>query len=206
MAIFDNVDTAAELSQAITTSANNGEADTINITGDITLAGLLPLIEEDDQLTIDGNNNTINGSNQYRLFFVRSGTVNFNNLTFSNGRARGGDGGGGAAGMGGALFVFNGTVTVTDSTFQNNSAMGGNGGTGRVGGNANFTSFPRNNGMNGGPGENGGNGASASRLPTRLGPVTRRPWLLASTMLPSLLPTSTSAAAASMKTLHWVAL
>ncbi len=46
MATFD-VDTPAELSNAITTSASNGQADTINITGDITLTGLLPLIEED---------------------------------------------------------------------------------------------------------------------------------------------------------------
>ncbi len=56
MAQFD-VNTPAQLSQAITTSSNNGQADTINITGDITLTGLLPLIEEDVQLTIHGNNN-----------------------------------------------------------------------------------------------------------------------------------------------------
>ncbi len=132
MATF-NVNTERGLSQAITDSKNNGEADSINITGDITLTGLLPLIEEDIQLTISGGDNTINGNDQHRLFFVRSGVVNFDRLTFSNGRARGGDGGGGAAGMGGALFVYKGTVTVTDSTFQNNSAIGGNGSMGEYG-------------------------------------------------------------------------
>ncbi len=50
-----NVNTPAQLSQAITTSANNGEADTINITGDITLTGLLPLIEEDVELRINSS-------------------------------------------------------------------------------------------------------------------------------------------------------
>ncbi len=154
-----NVAPSAELSQAIITSSNNGEADTINITGDITLTGLLPLIEEDVELTIDGNNNTINGNNQHRLFFVRRGVVKFDDLTFSNGQAQGGNGCGGAAGMGGALFVFEGTVTVTDSTFQNNSAIGGNGGTGGVGGNANFvTPIPGNNGSDGSFGSNGRNG------------------------------------------------
>ncbi len=119
---------------------------------------MLPLIEEDVQLTIKGNNNTINGNNQHWLFFVRNGTVNFDDLTFRNGRAQGDNGGGGAAGMGGALFVFNGTVTVTNSTFQNNGAMGGNGGGRAAGGNANFTPFPRNNGRNGGFNEDGGPG------------------------------------------------
>ncbi len=167
MATF-NVDRPAELSQAITNSAGNGQADTINIMGDITLTGLLPLIEEDVQLTINGNDNTIDGSDRHRLFFVLGGTVNFNDLTFSDGLAQGGNGGGGAAGMGGALFVFDGTVTVTDSTFQNNSARGGNGNSSGTGGNANFVTPTGNNGSigrdadelggDGGPGGPGGFG------------------------------------------------
>ncbi|MBC6476756.1 MAG: hypothetical protein GDA56_02075 [Hormoscilla sp. GM7CHS1pb] len=149
MAIFD-VDTPAELSQAITASKNNGEADTINIEGDITLNGLLPVIEEDVHLTIEGNNNTISGDDKYRLFFVRSGEVDFDNLNFSNGRARGGDGAGGAAGMGGAMFIYEAAVTVTNSSFQDNSAIGGLGNGSGAGGNANFvTPIPENNGNEG---------------------------------------------------------
>ncbi|MBC6480547.1 MAG: cadherin repeat domain-containing protein [Hormoscilla sp. GM7CHS1pb] len=149
MARFD-VYRPEELSQAITASKNNGEADIINIQGDITLEGLLPLIEEDVQLTIEGNNNTISGGDKYRLFFVRSGEVDFDNLNFSNGRARGGDGAGGAAGMGGAMFIYEAAVTVTNSSFQDNSAIGGLGNGSGAGGNANFvTPIPENNGNEG---------------------------------------------------------
>ncbi len=132
MATF-NVDTPAELSDAITNSANNGQADTINITGDITLTGLLPLIEEDVQLTINGNDNTIDGNDQYRLFFVRSGTVNFNDLTNLESLRLDGNqltgsiptelgntliGGSRKDHLYGALFVFNGTVRMTNSQYS----------------------------------------------------------------------------------------
>ncbi len=132
MATF-NVDTPAELSDAITNSANNGQADTINITGDITLTGLLPLIEEDVQLTINGNDNTIDGNDQYRLFFVRSGTVNFNDLTNLESLRLDGNqltgsiptelgntliGGSGKDHLYGALFVFNGIVRMTNSRYS----------------------------------------------------------------------------------------
>ncbi len=174
MATF-NVSTPVELSNAITSSSNNGEADIINITTDITLTGLLPLIDEDMGLTINGNDNTINGNNQFRLFFVLDGTVNFNELTFMNGRAQGGNGAGGAAGMGGALFIHDGIVTVTDSTFQGNRAVGGNADVNNnTGGNANFTPRPRahgnpgsvDNGGVGGDGGFGGNGGSGRFIGT----------------------------------------
>jgi len=100
-------------------------------------------------------NVTINGSggtdpsgvdmNGYdRAFFVVGGTVTFNNLTITNGHARGGhggDGGGGGAGLGGGIFVADGTamtgvplpagtanVTVSGVKFRGNSAEGGAGG------------------------------------------------------------------------------
>ncbi|MBC6480462.1 MAG: cadherin repeat domain-containing protein [Hormoscilla sp. GM7CHS1pb] len=168
MAIF-NVYTQPELSEAITASKNNGEADIINIEGDITLERLLPVIEEDVQLRIEGNNNTISGDDKYRLFFILSGEVDFYNLNFSNGRAQGGDGAGGAAGMGGGMFIYDGTVTVTNSAFNHNSAIGGEGNGSGAGGNANFvTPIPENNGSmghdrdrqsrRGGFGGNGGDG------------------------------------------------
>ena len=131
MATFNNVDTFAELQQALIDSKNNGEADTVNITGDITLTDLLPLIEEDAALTITGgsSNFTISGDDTHRLFFVKSGTVNFSNLNFADGLAQGGTGNSGGAGMGGALFVYDGAVSVINSAFVNNQALGGRGGT-----------------------------------------------------------------------------
>jgi CSLREA domain-containing protein len=86
-----------------------------------------------NNLTISGdaNNNGINDYGDVRLFFVNQGTVRFNDLTLANGRAQGGyghDGGGGGAGMGGALFINGGSVTTNNVSFSNNQAIGGKGG------------------------------------------------------------------------------
>ena len=162
-----NVNSFAGLQTAITTANTNGTADTINITGNITLTGLLPLIQEDVGLTIEGNNNTLNGDGNYRHFFIRSGTVSFNHLTFANGKAQGTSAaGGGGAGMGGSLFLYSGTVDINNSAFEDNQAIGGNGtGTGSAGGRANFTATPGSAGAfsgdgttNGGAGGFGGGG------------------------------------------------
>ncbi len=79
----------------------------------------------------DANNNGSNDSGDVRLLFVKSGTVNFNDLTIAGGRAQGGNGGpggGGGAGMGGGLFIYDGTITVNNVRFDNNQAIGGFGG------------------------------------------------------------------------------
>jgi hypothetical protein len=108
--------------------------DTIDITSDITLSTYLPQI--DKNLTITGNNHTVDGDNAYRVFWVESGTVDFSNLTIANGLAQGGAGGGssngnggGGAGLGGGLFVNGGTVSLDTVTFSNNAAVGGAGDT-----------------------------------------------------------------------------
>ena len=90
MAIFDNIDTFSKLESALNTANGNGEADTINITGDITLTNFLPLIAEDVSLTINGDNYRIDGNNQFRLFFVETGVVTFNTVNFFQGLAAGG--------------------------------------------------------------------------------------------------------------------
>ena len=133
MATF-NVGNFTELQTAINTANGNTEADTINITGNITLTENLPLINESNALTIIGNANSISGNNNNRIFFVRSGTVEISGLTFTNGKAQGKDGSGGGAGMGGALFVYTGTVSIANSSFLGNAAIGGNGGRGGGGG------------------------------------------------------------------------
>ncbi len=155
MATYNNIDTFAELQSAINAANSNSEADVITITGDIKLTDLLPMIEESDMLTIDGggftisgdaNGNDINDTGDVRLFFVRKGTVTFDSLTFSGGRAQGGSGGSGGAGMGGALFINEGEVTITDSLFMGNQAIGGFGG------------FSGGDGDGGGGGFSGGDG------------------------------------------------
>ncbi len=133
MTNISSANTFNELKDAINAANNNGRDDIININGDIDLEGLLPLIEEDKTLTINGNNFSIDGNNN-QLFFVRSGEVTFSNLTFTNGLAQGSQGGGGGAGMGGALFIYDGTVSVKDSSFINNRAIGGDGGYSGYGG------------------------------------------------------------------------
>jgi Ca2+-binding RTX toxin-like protein len=180
MATFDNIDTLAELQAAIAQANSNSEADTINITGNITLNDndvatddSLPLIEESVGLTINGGNYTISGDNQQRIFFVRSGNIVIDDLTLTQGRAKGGDSSGlsgGGAGMGGALFIYEGNVTVSDTRFLNNQAIGGSGNAtsgSRAGGGIGLNipgsngidgGFGGGNGIDGGFGGNGGNG------------------------------------------------
>jgi CSLREA domain-containing protein len=96
---------------------------------------------------IDGPSGVTIGRNsavqRLRLFYVStSGALTLRNLTLSNGRAVGFDGGwtgvmaasnagqgggGGAAGLGGAIFN-RGTLTIDRSTLAGNLAQGGNGG------------------------------------------------------------------------------
>ncbi len=161
--------------------------DTLDITADITLTAMLPFLESN--MTLEGNNHFVSGNNQYSIFFVKSNTVTFSNLTIKNGRAKGGHGGsdGGGAGLGGGLFIYDGTVTVDTVTFANNQAIGGDSGSnGYNGGNgglsacrgfwdsggdnhgSNGTCYYDNDGSsslycngagNGGYGGNGGDGA-----------------------------------------------
>jgi CSLREA domain-containing protein len=98
-----------------------------------------------------------------RLFTVASGaSLTLQYLTVSDGVARGGNGGsgfgftgGGAAGLGGAIFNF-GSLTVLSSTLSNNQAIGGNGGA--FDGNGSATSGGGGLSGNGGAGFGGSGG------------------------------------------------
>jgi len=126
------------LAQALA-QAQSDPAATINLqTGldTITLTAPLPAIE--NNLVINGNNDIINGTGTFRIFFINApgDSVQINNLTLSDGLALGGPGGGavggggGGAGLGGAIFVNAGAVTVSGVTFSGNTAHGGTGGLG----------------------------------------------------------------------------
>lgn len=132
---------AGSLRQAITDANSNGEGlDIINfsssVSGTILLSSSLPTITS--ALTIDGPGEAIlslSGQNMHRIFFINSiGTVTINDLTLTNGRAKGGNGGngasggGGGAGMGGAIFHENGELILNFLTLSGNAANGGNGG------------------------------------------------------------------------------
>ncbi|GAU85522.1 chaperone protein DnaJ [Bosea sp. BIWAKO-01] len=136
-AVTFNANDAASLQAAIA-AVNSGAADTINITGNITLTSELPPITA--AVTINGNGNTVSGNNQYRVLFVAApsgAAVNISNVTLADGYAKGGNGGGGGGGgmgAGGAIFAMSGANTLTDVGFSGNRAQGGNGGTGATGG------------------------------------------------------------------------
>jgi hypothetical protein len=134
-------------------------------------------------ITIDGptgnNGLTIErasgNANKFRLFHVQAtGNLTLDSLTLSGGLAKGGDGinaGGGAAGMGGAIFN-QGTLTITNSLLTGNQAIGGEGadagtgggGGGGVGGNATTANGGGPNGGTSGAlnGGFGGGGAGAT--------------------------------------------
>ena len=94
-------------------------ADIIGLPADITLAAALPEITSD--ITIEGEDKTIDGASTYRIFTVAAtGNLTVNRLTLANGQASGE----GSAGWGGAILNY-GTLTATESVFQSNFASYG---------------------------------------------------------------------------------
>ena len=180
------VSTQAELNSAIkqmdSTSAPGDY--TIQLTGDIDEgqagqpAGIDAIsLASGVNLTIDGQNNKIDGAGGNGGLAVLQGNVTIQSLTLEDTVAQGGDGsgsGGGGAGLGGGLFVGTGAhVTVDDLTFTGDAAKGGDGGAGGGGGAGGVSSLiapPLGNtgapgtpglsygGLTGTPGQPGGNG------------------------------------------------
>ncbi|MFP6630320.1 MAG: autotransporter domain-containing protein, partial [Myxococcota bacterium] len=122
-------------------------------------------------ITFEGGDYTISGDDRFQIFFVDSGEVVINQLTFVDGRSQGGNGGlgraGGGLGAGGALFVNETAgVTLTNVMFRDNTARGGSGGadTGGLpgGGGGGFHGdggdYGGGGGWNGDAGSNGGGG------------------------------------------------
>jgi hypothetical protein len=171
----DDTNTFGTLRNAILLANVSGGADTIDlsgINGTVTLTTPLPAIT--DSVTFQFNPTgtaglTING-NSNRIFFVdNNASVSIANLTIQNGLAQGGaapvGGGGGAAGLGGALFINSGTVAIDSVTFVNNRAIGGAGaaGNGGPGGNSDLITIFTPGVGSGGP---GGPGTPPTTAPT----------------------------------------
>jgi hypothetical protein len=117
---------AGTLSKAIFDANAAAGDDTITLNTNVTVTGVMQTIVNSN-IDFIGNNFSVSGGESFRPFFVKSGSVNFTNLTITKGLAVGGfafDGGRGA-GMGGGLFIYNGTVAVNNVIFSNNVAVGG---------------------------------------------------------------------------------
>jgi hypothetical protein len=103
--------------------------DLSQVSGTIQLQQSLPPITSN--LTLVGNGDDIISGNQaHRVLYVDRGDVAIRNLTIADGLAIGGDGvngAGGAAGLGGGLFVNSGRVVLSQVAFVNNRAVGGEG-------------------------------------------------------------------------------
>jgi hypothetical protein len=71
-------------------------------------------------------------------YFVQSGSLNLNDVILTNFSTAGGNGSGGGAGLGGAIFINSGaSVTLTNVDIVGNTAKGGAGGIGTIGGTLN---------------------------------------------------------------------
>ena len=144
---------ATELVNAITSANGNGEADTITLTGDVSLtsgdngSNGLPIISSD--ITIEGDGFTIerdsSATDNFRLFEVgSSGNLTLNDTTISGGLHPFGFGGGiyntgtltinrstisnNTANRGGGILNTGGTATITDSTIDSNTGTSNFGG------------------------------------------------------------------------------
>ncbi|MFA4894143.1 MAG: hypothetical protein WC555_12350, partial [Brevundimonas sp.] len=131
-------DSTASLIAAINAANLHPGADTIRLTGSVTLTGLLPTLT--DALVVNGGGFDLSGDGQYRLFFVDAGAnavdiTNFGSLSGAGIGGAGASGGGGGLGAGGAIFVNSGAVSVSHVAFTGNVATGGAGGAaGLIGG------------------------------------------------------------------------
>ncbi|MFB2933773.1 hypothetical protein ACE1B6_00690 [Aerosakkonemataceae cyanobacterium BLCC-F154] len=149
-------DGVLSLREAIIAAGTIPGRDRIELQQSVFITSSLPILERGNDIDFIGQNrNTaINGLNR-QIFTINGADVTFRQMTFLNGLAEGGDGvngGGGGAGLGGALFINQGRVTVDDVIFSQNRAIGGDGTIGRTGGRGGNDSGTGNNGLIGGSG------------------------------------------------------
>lgn len=96
-------------------------ADTITLTGDVTLTAALPEIES--EITIEGNGYTISGNEQHQIFWVEEdGALTIQNATLADGRGVDDDDlFDDDLIIGGGILNF-GSVDIRDSVFANHTA------------------------------------------------------------------------------------
>lgn len=114
-------------------------------TATITLDSMLPVINDGDGLTIDGDNRiTLNGNDSVLVLYVNAGALlTLQNISVTHGNSTSGGG------------LYNeGTVTITHSAFSNNSSTSSGGGVTNNSGTATITNstFSNNNATSDGGG------------------------------------------------------
>ena len=124
------VNSSCSLSDAITAAntdtatggcpAGSG-ADTITLTGNITMTAANPYIYSN--ITIQGGGYTISGNHAYRILDIFSGTITINNVALTKGSAHGAEGA--AIFISGCSECSGGNVTITNSSFTDNKAHWG---------------------------------------------------------------------------------
>ncbi len=92
-------------------------ADTITLTGDVTLSEELPIIES--VISIEGDGYAISGGHQFRIFAVNNGRLTIDNLTLKEGRPVGKQ-----DGRGGAIYTaaWNVQLDIRGSRFLENKS------------------------------------------------------------------------------------
>ena len=116
---------ANTLSWAILQANTQAGADTIELNTDVLITGVMKrLIDSDINLQSDATRRTIDGNNQYRPLFIKSGQVTIQDLDIQNGLAKGGSSGrgGSGAGLGGGIFIYDGGVNLANISVSNSIA------------------------------------------------------------------------------------
>lgn len=105
---------AANMDEAVGGCPAGDGADKITLSGYIALRATLPPVTT--EITIEGNDATISGSNYFRIFAVNGGTLTVNELTMTKGKVD----------WGGAIVNVNGgTLTINESTISHSQAPEG---------------------------------------------------------------------------------
>ncbi len=125
------VNSSCSLADAINTAnadatsggcAAGSGADTITLTGDVTLTASLPEIES--EITIEGNGYTISGNEQHQIFWVEeTGALTIQNITLADGRGADDDDLFDKDFTVGGAIVNLGNITVSESAFNDNLAV-----------------------------------------------------------------------------------
>ncbi|MFC7421438.1 autotransporter-associated beta strand repeat-containing protein [Iodobacter arcticus] len=135
-------------------------------------AGAAPKMVITSDITVAANSDKEINGEEGGGFFVESGKLTISDSTVKNFTTKGGDGSGGGAGLGGAIFINSGAEVVLENVnFSGNAAVGGDGGIGSTGGSLNSISRTQANkdGKSGGTAKhdsayfNGGNGADGNK-------------------------------------------
>lgn len=131
------------LSWTILQANTQSGTDIINLNTDVTITGVMKrLIDSDLILKSNGVRRTIDGNDQFRPLFIKSGQVTITNLDINNSRAQGGvsignHGGTSSfskgAGMGGAIFIYGGTINLFNMGINESTAQIGPHGSTRKG-------------------------------------------------------------------------